>query len=45
MNVWDATTWATVLVLGAGALVIFAACVREAWRILREDDAGAAERR
>ena len=38
MNVWDAATWIAVAVLGPGALIVFLACVREAWRILREGD-------
>jgi hypothetical protein len=32
MTVWDLLTWAAVLVLGPGALIVFAAFVRDLFR-------------
>ena len=37
MSAWDAMTWATLLVLGPGAVIVFAAVIRDGWRLLRED--------
>jgi hypothetical protein len=36
MSGWDAVTWAAVLVLGPGAVVVFVAFLRDARRILDE---------
>jgi hypothetical protein len=36
MSVWDATTWATVAVLGPGAIIVFLAFVRDVRRLLRD---------
>lgn len=36
MSAWDLATWATVVVLGPGAVVVFAAFLRDARRMLRE---------
>jgi hypothetical protein len=41
MSAWDALTWAAIVVLGPGAVIVFAAFLRDARRILgqgRSDD-------
>lgn len=34
MSGWDALTWASIVVLGPGAVIVFAAFLRDARRIL-----------
>jgi len=36
MSVWDAVTWAAILTLGPGAVVVFVAFLRDARRLLDE---------
>jgi hypothetical protein len=36
MSVWDAATWATVAILGPGAVVVFLAFLKDARRLLRD---------
>jgi hypothetical protein len=42
MTVWDALTWVTVVVLGPGVLVLFAAVARDVRRLLGQATPAAA---